>query len=99
MEIEFSGLRSAYFKESIREFPMAREEELQMALQYLQPQTGESILEVGAGSGFFTEAIAKAISPSILIASDPSPQQLETIADLKVDNLSVIISGGDSLPL
>lgn len=99
MEIEFSGLRSSYFKESMREFPKARDEELRLALHYLQPQKGESILEVGAGSGFFTEAIAESVSPSILIASDPSFQQLESISHLKSTNLSLIVAGGDCLPL
>jgi arsenite methyltransferase len=96
---EFSGLRSSYFKEIMFEFPKAREEELDLALHYLQPQVGESILETGAGSGFFTEAIAQHISPSILVASDPSAEQLEALRYLKRDNISIVEGGADTLPL
>src|ERR1700730_7905792 len=99
MKTEFSGLRSAYFKEILREFPHAREEELALALQYLQPKQRESILEVGTGSGFFTGAIADCVSPSILVASDPSAEQLAALPHLTAKNICVVEAGGDNLPL
>jgi arsenite methyltransferase len=99
MVAEFSGIRSAYFKEILRVFPDAREEELELALQYLQPKQNETILEVGAGSGFFTGAIAERIFPSTLIASDPSVEQLEEMPHLTAKNIRVVEAGGDNLPL
>src|SRR5579862_23718 len=94
---EFTGLRSQYFKEIMREFPHARQEELQLALEHLQPKKGESILEIGAGSGFFSKAIAEHVYPSHLVVSDPSAEQLEEIGNQK--NISIVKGGADSLPL
>src|SRR5690349_14538751 len=99
MVAEFSGLRSVYFKEILREFPHAREEELALALHHLQPKQRESILEVGAGSGFFTKSIAEHVSPSILVASDPSAEQLQAMPHLDAQNIYIVEAGADHLPL
>ncbi len=99
MTHEFSGLRSSYFNEVMLEFPRARAEELSLALHHLQPKPGESILEIGAGTGFFSEAISQRISPSFLIASDPSPEQLHALAEKNVENIQLVPSAVDALPL
>ena len=96
---EFIGLRSTYFKEVMKEFPEAREEELALALKHLHPQKNEVILEVGAGNGFFTRSIAKCINPSILVALDPSIEQLEDLTHLNGENICIMQGGADFLPL
>jgi len=96
-EIEFIGLRSSLYKEIMKEMPDAREEELQLCLKHLKPRKDENIVETGAGGGFFTDSIAKAILPGILVATDPSNEQLEGIP--KLENIQILPSGADTLPV
>lgn len=99
MTHEFSGLRASFFNEVMLEFPHARAEELSLALHHLQPRSGESILEIGAGTGFFSEAIAQRVAPSFLVASDPSPEQLHALAQKNVGNIQLMHGAADALPL
>jgi SAM-dependent methyltransferase len=92
---EFVGIRSAYYIESMKEKPDARDEEQLLCLKHLKPQPGETILETGAGGGFFTEIIAEAIYPGQLIATDPSSEQLASINHLP--NIQFITTGADTL--
>ena len=88
---EFSGARSRLYKEALKEFPKAREQDIEIMKKYLNPKGGERILEIGAGSGFFSKYIADLIGErGRLIASDPSLEQLEEIAKLRRKNIDVI---------
>jgi arsenite methyltransferase len=95
--IEFEGLRSSYYKTIIEELPNSRDEEKQLCLDYLKPQAGENILETGAGGGFFTQSIAQSIFPGKILATDPSPEQLEGI--IKKPNIEIFPVGADVLPV
>lgn len=88
---EFDGLRSQLYKESLREFPEARLEDLEIMKKYLAPKKGERILEIGAGSGFFSKVISDLLGEEgRLIVSDPSLEQLEEIDKLRKKNISTI---------
>lgn len=74
---EFDGLRAEMYHQAMRDYPDARLEDLEVMKRYLDPKEGENILEVGAGSGFFSAHIADAICPGQLIVADPSMDQLD----------------------
>lgn len=88
---EFDGIRSKLYKECLREFPDARLEDIEVMKKYLAPKKGERILEIGAGSGFFSKFISDLLGDNgRLIASDPSLEQLEEIKQLGKKNIDVI---------
>ena len=97
--VEFIGIRATFYKEAMAEFPKAREEEAELALQFLNPKSGENILETGAGGGFFSLSIADKIYPGKLLATDPSLEQLESLIQLKKPNIEIAQGGADTLPL
>lgn len=88
---EFDGIRAQLYKECLKEFPHAREQDISFMKTFLKPQKGERILEIGAGSGFFSRHIAKAIGKKgILVVSDPSLDQLEEVRQLRQENIKTI---------
>ena len=96
--MEFSGIRAQYYKEIMLEMPEARLEERKMLMKYLNPQHGEKILEIGAGTGFYSQHIAHSIFPGILVATDPSAEQLSDIPSSPDQNIKVVVAGADTLP-
>lgn len=96
---EFSGIRSKLYKECLREFPESRLEDIKVMQKYLKPKSNETILEVGAGSGFFSKVLAEILKKGKLIVSDPSEEQLEEVKGLNKDNIEVILAGADTLDL
>lgn len=80
----FNKIRSALYKEALQEFPNARDEDIEIMKKYLEPQQNETILEVGAGSGFFSCTIADMVAK--LIVTDPSEHQLEAVRNIR-DNI------------
>lgn len=95
--IEFNGIRSKLYIECLKEFPHARDEDIEVMKKYLAPKDNETILEIGAGSGFFSVILADLVKK--LIVSDPSKDQLQEIKDLNKKNIRVILGGSDSLNL
>lgn len=88
---EFDGVRSSLYKESLREFPDARLEDIAVMKKFLATKAGERILEIGAGSGFFSGVISDLLgNKGRLIVSDPSLEQLEEIKKLGKKNIDVI---------
>jgi len=88
---EFNGLRAKLYKECLKEFPDARNEDILVMKKYLAPKPGERILEIGAGSGFFSKHISELLGDSgRLIVSDPSLDQLAEIKKLGKKNIDVI---------
>lgn len=94
-KIEFSGERSRLYKECLKEFPQAREEDIQVMKTYLAPKKNEVVLEVGAGSGFFSKVLVNMVRR--LIVSDPSQEQLESVKNLNKENIEFIEVGADEL--
>ncbi len=88
---EFDGIRSRLYKEALIEYPEARVEDIEIMKKYLAPKNGERILEIGAGSGFFSKHISEMLGEKgKLIVSDPSLGQLEEIKQFKKRNIDVI---------
>lgn len=50
---EFDGVRARLYSEALRDFPKARQGDIELMRKYLSPKPGEIILEVGAGNGWF----------------------------------------------
>jgi SAM-dependent methyltransferase len=98
-QAEFSGIRSQYYKEIMLEMPEARLEERKILMNHLSPKTNEKILEIGAGTGFYSQYIAQLIFPGTLIASDPSAELLSDIPIVPRQNIKVVIAGADTLPV
>jgi ubiquinone/menaquinone biosynthesis C-methylase UbiE len=97
---EFDGVRAKLYKESIKEFPEARLEDIAIMKKYLHPKKGEVILEVGAGSGFFSGIISDLIGEDgKLIVSDPSSDQLEEVKSLSKNNIEVLNRGAEDIDL
>jgi ubiquinone/menaquinone biosynthesis C-methylase UbiE len=95
--VEFSGVRANLYKECLREFPHARDEDIEVMKKYLAPKENEVILEAGAGSGFFSGILSDKIKQ--LIVSDPSNEQLDEIKSLKKKNIKLVEAGADTLTL
>lgn len=88
---EFDGIRARLYKECLQDFPNAREQDIKIMKKYFSPKSGERVLEVGAGSGLFSNHIAEIIGKKgRLIVSDPSLDQLEEIKKLKKKNIDTI---------
>ena len=88
---EFDGIRSKLYKEALIEFPDARAEDLEIMEKFLAPKKGERILEIGAGSGFFSKHISDLIGEKgRLIVADPSLEQLDEVKKLARSNIDVI---------
>ncbi|MDP4039410.1 MAG: methyltransferase domain-containing protein [Candidatus Pacearchaeota archaeon] len=88
---EFDGIRSKLYREALMKYPEARVEDIEVMKKYLAPKKGERILEIGAGSGFFSRHISELLgSEGRLIVSDSSLEQLEEIKKLGKDNIDVI---------
>ncbi|MEK6891308.1 MAG: class I SAM-dependent methyltransferase [Nanoarchaeota archaeon] len=97
---EFTGARSSLYKQALKEYPEARLDDIKIMKEYLDPKKGEKILEVGAGSGFFSSFIADFIGKEgKLIVSDPSKEQLDEVNELNKENIKVVQQGADSLNL
>ncbi|PIN88872.1 methyltransferase type 11 [Candidatus Pacearchaeota archaeon CG10_big_fil_rev_8_21_14_0_10_34_76] len=94
---EFSGIRSQMYKECLKEFPSARNEDFEVMNKYLAPKDNEIVLEIGAGSGFFSEKLSEKVKK--LIVSDPSKEQLEEVKKLGKKNIEVRDEGADKLTL
>src|SRR3989344_3972726 len=96
----FVGERSKLYRECLKEYPDARLEDINAMKKYLKPMKGERILEVGAGSGFFSGVISEMIEESgKLVVSDPSDEQLDGVKDLKKTNIKIVQQGAENLNL
>ncbi len=96
---EFSGERSKLYKEALEEYPKARLKDIKIMKKYLSPKKGEVILEIGAGSGFFSKPISKLVgNTGKLIVSDPSQEQLEEIKKLS-KSIEVLRKGAENVNL
>ena len=97
---EFSGERSRSYKAAIAKFPSVWSEDMLIMKSYLRPKAGERVLEIGAGSGFFSFEIARMVGPDgHLWVTDPSPEQLQPIIDRQPENVTVLPFQADTLDL
>jgi SAM-dependent methyltransferase len=77
MGIEFNTVRSKSYKNAISAFPNVWKQDLQVMHDYLSPMQGDTVVELGAGSGFYSKKIAECIGPNgQLYVVEPSLEQL-----------------------
>jgi arsenite methyltransferase len=96
---EFDGTRAKLYSSAMTDYPYAREGDIELMFQYLKPSVGEAILEIGAGNGFFSGAIAGSVGEEgLLTVSDPSKDQLSNIKKL-AENIYILQSSADKLEL
>lgn len=77
-----------------------REERPSRAIAALQLKKGDIVADVGAGSGYYTERLARAVGPSGLVyATDIQPEMLALIERRaqreKLSNVRAILAGED----
>ncbi len=73
------------------------EREVALLLAELQPRPGESILDVGSGTGYFTRALATA-THGLVSGSDINPEWVAYARSLKSANVSYEVADARSLP-
>lgn len=97
--VEFVGKRSADYRDALSLYADAWLPDIACMKRFLAPAPGEHILEVGAGNGYFSRAIAAAIGPSgLLVASDPSVEQLANLGvEAPFGNIVVVPASADTL--
>lgn len=84
----FSGERSHSYKKAIEGFAGVWKQDKQIMLDYLSPSPKDRVLEIGAGSGFFSFPIAEKIeSTGVLHATEPSSDLLSTIEASNCENI------------
>jgi SAM-dependent methyltransferase len=99
--LEFIGKRSSDYRDALTIYASAWRSDIACMKRFLKPAPGERILEVGAGNGYFSTAIAECVGPDgLLVASDPSIEQL---ADLQTGgacgNIRVVPASADTLDI
>ncbi|WP_274584226.1 class I SAM-dependent methyltransferase [Neisseria leonii] len=97
---EFSNERSVKYRQAVSNVQHIWQDDLEVMYSYLAPSTGEKILEIGAGSGFFSFPIAEAIGDKgMLYALDPSADQLTPIKEANLPNVFPIIASAEDFLL
>ncbi|WP_167458886.1 class I SAM-dependent methyltransferase [Pseudomonas wadenswilerensis] len=67
---------------------------------YLDPEPGDNILEVGAGSGFFSFPISRGIGEQgLLYVTDPSIEQLQSVLEQQSANMIILAQGAEEIAL
>jgi cyclopropane fatty-acyl-phospholipid synthase-like methyltransferase len=96
--IEFNALRSQMYEEALRDYPLARAQDIQAMQRYLAPKKGEVVLGIGEGNGYFCQPILNAIgTDGKYLVTDPSADQLSNLSNrVKVENLEVQVAGAES---
>jgi len=99
--VEFSGKRSATYRDALAGYAEAWRADIACMERFLTPQPGERILEIGAGNGYFSRAIAQRIGPDgLLVASDPSVDQLSALGlEDEYDAIRVVPAAADTLAI
>ncbi|WP_019934691.1 class I SAM-dependent methyltransferase [Oceanimonas smirnovii] len=96
--IEFNTVRSKSYKEAINNFSGVWKEDLQVMLDYLAPEQGNNIIELGAGSGFFSFEISKLIGQEgTLHIVDPSKEQLEPLIESDLSNIVIHCEAAENM--
>lgn len=71
-------------------------------LEYLVPEPGDVIVDIGSGTGFFAVPIAESEPEAEVIGADISPKMAEILArraaDKNIKNLASVVLEGKSLP-
>jgi arsenite methyltransferase len=97
--VEFIGQRSSQYRDALATYDKAWLADVACMERFLKPAPGMRILEVGAGNGYFSRAIARKLGPEgLLVASDPSIEQLSELeGEVAYGNIRVVRASADRL--
>jgi arsenite methyltransferase len=96
--VEFSGKRSRNYKRALSLYPNVWKQDLGCMRKFLRPAVGERILEVGAGCGYFSLELARAVGPQgRVVVTDPSEEQIDPLLDAQVENIDIFREAADEL--
>lgn len=100
-QAEFNDVRSTMYERALREYPLARTMDLDAMQTHLSPESGESIMGIGEGNGFFCKAILDAVGEEgRYTITDPSQYQLDNLKNrVNTSKLEVVTSGAESIPI
>lgn len=97
---EFDGIRAKMYGQALEDYPNARKQDVEIMKKFLEPKEGEVILEVGAGSGFFSKHLSELVGEEgKVIVSDPSHDQLQAIKNLNKNNVRIVLGGAEEIDL
>ena len=98
---EFLGKRSSDYRNALGQYADAWRPDIACMKRFLKPKRGERILEIGAGNGYFSHAIADVLgSEGLLIASDPSVDQLSDLErNAQHSNIRVVATPAETLEI
>jgi len=96
---EFDGLRATLYEEAITQYPNARREDIETMYRLLQPKTGDTILGIGEGNGYFCKDIATAIGRcGRYVVTDPSEDQLDNLIQrVRLPQVEVLKAGAEEI--
>ncbi len=99
-DAEFSGKRSSNYQDALRIYPEAWHHDLRLMHDMLQPRPGESIVEVGAGTGYFSREIVGSVGTNgRLDIVDPAPEQTQGLAEILSRNVRIHHQAAEDLDL
>ena len=96
--VEFSGKRSIGYKRALALYPEVWKQDLRCMRKFLRPSPGERILEIGAGCGYFSLELSRAVGPrGRVVVTDPSDEQVAPLLEAGVDNIDIYREAADEL--
>ncbi|WP_232054539.1 class I SAM-dependent methyltransferase [Thiomonas sp. Bio17B3] len=99
-DAEFSGERSTNYQDALRLYPDAWLHDLKLMHDLLQPRPGESIVEVGAGTGYFSREIARTLGANgRLDIVDPASEQTQGLAEILPRNIRIHHQAAEDMEL
>uniref|UniRef100_E6PPB5 Methyltransferase domain-containing protein n=1 Tax=mine drainage metagenome TaxID=410659 RepID=E6PPB5_9ZZZZ len=99
-DAEFSGERSTNYQDALRIYPEAWRHDLELMHKLLHPKPGEAIVEIGAGTGYFSREIAGTLgSNGRLDIVDPAPEQTQGLAEILPRNVRIHHQAAEVLDL
>jgi arsenite methyltransferase len=97
---EFNSVRSKNYRDAVKEADIAWAQDMQIMQKYLSPTRGDTVLEIGAGSGFFSFSISDAIGTTGKIyVTDPSAEQMSPIYEKKRNNMELLVQQAEDIDL
>jgi len=97
-EAEFSEQRAAQYQGALADYPDAWEHDIVEMLREVQPSSGQTIVDLGGGTGYFSSLMADAVGPNgEVIIVDPSLSQTSAVNRGKFNNVSVLVQNAEEI--
>jgi ubiquinone/menaquinone biosynthesis C-methylase UbiE len=99
-EAEFSELRSSRYNGALTDFPDAWRHDVEDMLREVRPSKGQTIVDLGGGTGYFSRIMADAVGPDgEVIIVDPSLAQTSSVPQATYDNIKVLVQDATEIDL